>query len=110
MARRRSDPRLCLYPPLWGNNSFNIGAGMARTYTAAAFVKRNMPSVSTRSSRWGKAGYPTRNRWMSLITSRISRARTFPPRYANAYVTRFLQSLGVEVTPSASMSWISLSS
>jgi len=32
-----------IYPPLWGDNSFNIGAGMARTYTAAAFVKRNMP-------------------------------------------------------------------
>jgi len=32
-----------IYPPLWGNESFNIGAGMARTYTAAAFVKRNMP-------------------------------------------------------------------
>jgi thiosulfate dehydrogenase len=32
-----------IYPPLWGNHSFNIGAGMARTYTAAAFVKRNMP-------------------------------------------------------------------
>ncbi|WP_353193605.1 c-type cytochrome [Pandoraea pnomenusa] len=31
------------YPPLWGDDSFNIGAGMARTYTAAAFVKRNMP-------------------------------------------------------------------
>ena len=32
-----------IYPPLWGNDSFNIGAGMARTYTAAPFVKRNMP-------------------------------------------------------------------
>ncbi len=32
-----------VYPALWGDNSFNIGAGMARTYTAAAFVKRNMP-------------------------------------------------------------------
>ena len=32
-----------IYPPLWGDKSFNIGAGMARTYTAAAFVKRNMP-------------------------------------------------------------------
>ena len=32
-----------VYPPLWGERSFNIGAGMARTYTAAAFVKRNMP-------------------------------------------------------------------
>ena len=32
-----------VYPPLWGERSFNIGAGMARTYTAAAFVMRNMP-------------------------------------------------------------------
>jgi thiosulfate dehydrogenase len=32
-----------VFPPLWGNDSFNIGAGMARTYTAAAFVKNNMP-------------------------------------------------------------------
>lgn len=31
------------FPPLWGNDSFNIGAGMARTYTAAAFIKHNMP-------------------------------------------------------------------
>ncbi len=30
-------------PPLWGPDSFNDGAGMARTYTAAAFVKHNMP-------------------------------------------------------------------
>lgn len=39
---RRADGRY-VYPPLWGERSFNIGAGMARTYTAAAFVKRNMP-------------------------------------------------------------------
>ncbi|WP_225920008.1 c-type cytochrome [Pseudomonas vanderleydeniana] len=32
-----------VYPPLWGDDSFNLGAGMARTYTAAAFVKQNMP-------------------------------------------------------------------
>lgn len=31
------------FPPLWGAASFNDGAGMARTYTAAAFVKYNMP-------------------------------------------------------------------
>ena len=30
------------FPALWGDASFNIGAGMARTYTAAAFVKANM--------------------------------------------------------------------
>jgi thiosulfate dehydrogenase len=32
-----------LYPPLWGPKAFNIGAGMARLNTAAAFVKANMP-------------------------------------------------------------------
>ncbi len=31
------------FPPVWGMDSFNDGAGMARTYTAAAFVKHNMP-------------------------------------------------------------------
>jgi thiosulfate dehydrogenase len=30
-------------PPLWGADSFNLGAGMARTSTAAAFIRRNMP-------------------------------------------------------------------
>ena len=31
------------FPPVWGNASFNVGAGLARTYTAAAFIKHNMP-------------------------------------------------------------------
>ena len=39
---KQADGRF-IYPPLWGDQSFNIGAGMARTYTAAAFVKQNMP-------------------------------------------------------------------
>ncbi|MCI4680699.1 c-type cytochrome [Rhodoblastus acidophilus] len=32
-----------LFPPLWGDKSYNIGAGIARTYTAANFIKANMP-------------------------------------------------------------------
>jgi thiosulfate dehydrogenase len=31
------------FPPLWGDRSFNIGAGMARLDTATAFVSHNMP-------------------------------------------------------------------
>lgn len=31
------------FPPLWGDKSFNIGAGMARLETAAGFVKGKMP-------------------------------------------------------------------
>jgi thiosulfate dehydrogenase len=30
-------------PPLWGPQSYNIGAGMARIRTAAAFIKQAMP-------------------------------------------------------------------
>lgn len=32
-----------LYPPLWGDDSFNHGAGMARVITSAQFIKANMP-------------------------------------------------------------------
>ncbi|MDD3814102.1 MAG: c-type cytochrome [Desulfocapsaceae bacterium] len=31
------------FPPLWGDGSFNIAAGMARLHKAAAFIKRKMP-------------------------------------------------------------------
>ena len=31
------------YPPLWGDDSFNDGAGMNRVLTAAEFIKGNMP-------------------------------------------------------------------
>jgi thiosulfate dehydrogenase len=30
-------------PPVWGPQSYNIGAGMARVRTAAEFISRNMP-------------------------------------------------------------------
>lgn len=36
-----------LYPPLWGEGSYNLGAGMARVMTAAAFIRSNMPFGST---------------------------------------------------------------
>lgn len=32
-----------VFPPVWGEASFNVGAGLARTYTAAGFIKHNMP-------------------------------------------------------------------
>ncbi|WP_313085403.1 c-type cytochrome [Pseudomonas sp.] len=32
-----------VFPPLWGADSFNWGAGMHRINTAAAFIKANMP-------------------------------------------------------------------
>ncbi len=35
-----------LAPPVWGDRSYNIGAGMARVRTAAAFIKHWMPQDS----------------------------------------------------------------
>ena len=35
------------YPPLWGDDSFNNGAGMTRVITAAQFIKANMPFGAT---------------------------------------------------------------
>lgn len=32
-----------LGPPVWGDRSFNVGAGMARLRTAASFIRANMP-------------------------------------------------------------------
>lgn len=31
------------FPPLWGNDSFNGGAGMSKDHNAAGFIKANMP-------------------------------------------------------------------
>lgn len=43
-----------VFPPLWGDDSFNIGAGIARTYTAAAFVYNNMPVGHGLNGRLGQ--------------------------------------------------------
>ncbi len=45
-----------VFPPLWGDKSFNVGAGMARTYTAAAFVKHNMPIAWGLNAPLGQGG------------------------------------------------------
>lgn len=40
---RNADGGGYLYPPLWGDDSFNDGAGMHRIITAANFIRANMP-------------------------------------------------------------------
>lgn len=47
-----------IYPPLWGPQSFNIGAGMARAYTVAAFVNDNMPIGMREHFPLGQGGLP----------------------------------------------------
>ena len=38
------------FPPLWGPDSYNDGAGMARLLGAAAFIKNNMPFGTTHAA------------------------------------------------------------
>lgn len=45
-----------IFPPLWGDESFNIGAGMARTYKAAQFVKYAMPPAQNYNLPIGQGG------------------------------------------------------
>ncbi len=45
-----------IFPPLWGDGSFNIGAGLARTYKAAQFVKWAMPPAVHLDGAMGQGG------------------------------------------------------
>lgn len=46
-GKKASDGYTYEYPPLWGDDSFNNGAGMTRVITAARFIKGNMPFGTT---------------------------------------------------------------
>ncbi len=46
-AEAKEAGRRYRFPPLWGPDSFNDGAGMARAITAAQFVHANMPYGTT---------------------------------------------------------------
>lgn len=42
-VQKNGDGNGYLYPPVWGEDSYNDGAGMHRVITAARFIKGNMP-------------------------------------------------------------------
>lgn len=50
-----------VFPPLWGKNSYNWGAGMHKINTAAGFIKANMPlgrgGMLTEQEAWDVAYY-----------------------------------------------------
>ena len=43
----KGDAKGYLYPPLWGSDSFNDGAGMHRLIASASFIHANMPFGTT---------------------------------------------------------------
>jgi thiosulfate dehydrogenase len=45
--KREDDSRFYEFPPLWGPDSFNDGAGMNRLIAAANFIHSNMPNGAT---------------------------------------------------------------
>jgi uncharacterized protein len=52
------------FPPLWGDRSFNIAAGMARLHTAAGFIHDHMPlgqgGTLSNDEAWDVAAFVTR--------------------------------------------------
>jgi thiosulfate dehydrogenase len=77
-----ADKKTYTYPPLWGVNSYNNGAGMYRISNLAGFVKNNMPfgatyktPLLTNEEAWNVAAfinsqprphYDQRNDWKDL--------------------------------------------
>ncbi|MHB8763683.1 MAG: c-type cytochrome [Deferrisomatales bacterium] len=64
-AGTRSGDRRHAFPPLWGPDSFNWGAGMHRVPTAAAFIRANMPlsqpGALTEQEAWDVAAFVNRH-------------------------------------------------
>ncbi len=67
-GQRKSPPEIGFsVPPLWGPDSFNSAAGMSHLVTAAAFIRANMPYLTTEyrnpflgeQQAWDVAAYVT---------------------------------------------------
>lgn len=65
-----------VFPPLWGRDSFNWGAGMHRVNTAAAFIRANMPL--------GKGGSLTVQQAWDVAYYLNGHERPQDPRYQGA--------------------------
>jgi len=88
-----------IYPPLWGENSYNNGAGMTRVITAAQFIKYNMPNgisykypILTDEEAYDVAGYinqkirPTKDNLESDFPDRLKKPVSTPyPPYFDSF-------------------------
>lgn len=62
-----------VFPALWGDHSYNWGAGIARIFTLASFVQHNMP--------WGKPGSLSNQESWDVAQYINSQERPQDPRY-----------------------------
>lgn len=70
-----------VFPPLWGDNSFNIGAGMARTFKAAPFTRDAMPMSVQRDGIWGQGRALTDQEAVDIAEYFTHKPRPdFPPK------------------------------
>ena len=65
-----------VFPPLWGPESFNWGAGMGGISTAAAFIKANMP--------YGAGGTLSLQQAWDVAAFVVSRPRPQDPRFTGS--------------------------
>lgn len=64
------------YPPLWGEHSFNIGAGLYRLSSMAGFIRNNMPF----GANWKQPQLTEEQAWdvAAYIVSQQRPVKTFP--------------------------------
>jgi thiosulfate dehydrogenase len=91
------------YPPLWGPESFNDGAGMSRLYTSAAFVREAMPYGTPHTlTNWRNvtdiAAFMNAHRRPHLDRHPIDYPATGPPD-EGLYYERTYTRLGYEMNP-----------
>ena len=62
------------FPPIWGPDTYNNGAGMARLLSAAAFIKHNIPFGTTYTSTVLSDGLRPTYAWISRQVMRNARS------------------------------------
>lgn len=72
----KADSTGYVYPPLWGEQSFNIGAGMYQLSRLAGFVKNNMPFGTT----WQNPQLSNEQAWdvAAFVASQQRPGKRFP--------------------------------
>lgn len=91
------------YPPIWGNESFNDGAGMGRVYTSSAFIREAMPYGSAHTlTDWDKvqdiAGFVNGHQRPHLDRQPEDWSASGPPDEA-VYYERVQERFGYEMNP-----------
>lgn len=80
-GKRNADGRTYLYPPLWGPDSYNHGAGLYRLSRIAGYVKANMPQGAT----WARPQLTDAEAWdvAAYVNSRTRPAKDLSADWPN---------------------------